>query len=725
MVDRPTFHESWYRVAKLRPRLRTTVHTWRQHFRGRRWHVVQDPTNNQHFRLDDNGYHFVGLLDGKRTVDEAWTICNEHLGDHAPTQGEVVTMLGQLYTSNLLQSDLPADAAGMLEHHRQRLHRQVRGFFTNALFARIPVFDPDRLLTRVERVVGPLLGPIGLVIWILVALVAVLTLSRRMDELVGGLPSVLAPGNLPLLYISFAVVKALHELGHGLATKRIGRRTGSGGEVHTFGITLLVFTPVPYVDASSAWSFRSKWHRAFVGAAGMYVELFVAAIAAIVWASTSSGLVHSLAWNTMFVASVSTLLFNGNPLLRFDAYYILSDLLEIPNLGSRSRSHLSYLVRRYIWGVRRAFSPALGTGERFWLPVYAVTSLLYRVVVMVGIILFVSEKFFIIGVALAIVALITWTVTPIGKLIRYLTLDPELARVHGRAYLTTSAAAAAIAVVVGLVPVPDHGRAEGVVEPIDVAVVYAEVDGFVDAVLTAGGLVTPDGHPLLESHNRALETNRQRLVAERQMTKLEQDQAGIREIAVAQSLGEQVAALDERIAEIDDRLASLAVRAPIAGRWIAPDIDRMRGGFVKRGDAIGVVASVERLLVRAVADQRLGPRLGPEIGPGGRVEIRVAGRPEVHLFGTLREVLPAGSRRLPSAALGYSAGGAVEIDQDDESGTKTAEPFFEALVDIDDATAAALHSGQRVVVRFEMAARPLAVQWWRALGQLFQRRFQT
>jgi putative peptide zinc metalloprotease protein len=726
-ADRTTFHESWYRVAGLHPSLRTTVQTRRQHFRGRRWHVVQDASNNQYFRLDDAAYHLVSLLDGRRTVEHAWRICQEQLGDGAPTQGEAIQLLGQLYTSNLLQSDLPSDAAAMLENARQRTRRQVTGFLTNVMFMRIPLMDPDAWLDRWERVMGPIFAPVGMVAWLALMAAAVLTVASRAGDLVGGAFSVLAPGNLFLLYAAFVVVKALHELGHAVATKRIGRITGSGGEVHTVGLTMLVLTPVPYVDASSAWAFRSKWHRALVGAAGMYVELGLAAVAAIVWANTSPGTVHALAYNVIFVASISTLLFNGNPLLRFDGYYILSDVLELPNLAQRSKTHLHGLVKRHVWGLRSATLPAESRGEWWWLPAYAIAAMVYRVVICVGIILFVADKLFFLGTIMAAAAVVSWMILPAVRFARYVLISPELSRVRPRAVATTAATILLVLGGSGLLPLPDRDRAEGVVEPVDVAVVYVRTEGFVDDVLPSGAEADPQGAPLMVIRNIDLETHRRGLVADRRLTALERDRAAVDQVALAQSLTERIVAIDEQIAQADERLSALAVRAPIEGRWIAPDVDRLPGAHLERGDAVGVVASVDRLLVRAVADQSLGPRIGPEIGPEGRVEIRVHGRPDLQLIGRVKRVMPAGSLQLPSAALGYRAGGATQVVEGDEDGTEAIEPFFEVHIELDEQAAAraSLCSGQRVDVRFEMPARPLLVQWWRAARQLVQRRFQV
>jgi len=432
-VDRPTFSESWYRVAELRPRLRSTVQTYRQQYRGRMWHIVRDPANNQFFRVDDAGYFFVAMLDGRRTVSQVWEVCNEKLGDRAPTQNEVIQLLGQLYTSNLLQADLPPDAAGMFERYRKRIRREVTGYITNFLFVRIPFFDPENILRAWVHVFGWIFSWFGLALWLGLLAYAGNLMIGNIDGLLDQTQSVIQPDNLFLLSITFVVIKAIHEFGHGFACKRFGTQNGTGGEVHTIGIMLLVFMPVPYVDASSSWAFRSKWQRAVVSAAGMYVELAVAAIAVIVWANTAADTtVHKLAYNTIFIASVSTLLFNGNPLLRYDGYYLLSDVLEIPNLAQRSKQYLYYLVKKYIYGARRVHTTARGAGEKFWLLTYAIASSIYRVFISIAILLFIADALFFVGAIMAAAAIVTWVFVPLGKWMKYLATSGELTRCRTR-----------------------------------------------------------------------------------------------------------------------------------------------------------------------------------------------------------------------------------------------------------------------------------------------------
>ncbi|MCC7204371.1 MAG: PqqD family peptide modification chaperone [Phycisphaeraceae bacterium] len=735
-TDRPTFSELWYRVAELRPRLRPTIQTYRQSFRHQLYHVIRDPSNNQFFRLDDAGYHLIALLDGRRTVADAWKIANEQLGDRSPTQGEVIELLGQLYSANLLQAELPADAQGMFDRYRQRVRREVGSYLLNILFVRIPLLDPDPILDAWEPVVRWVFSWIGLAVWALLLATAGYFLVGKGDELFSNAAGILAPDNLLLLYISFAVIKAIHEFGHGFACKTFGRYTGTGGEVHTLGIMFLVFMPVPYVDASSATAFRSKWHKAVVGAGGMYVELAVAAVAAIFWSQTSAtgsafvSTAHALAYNAMFVASVSTLIFNGNPLLRYDGYYILSDLLEIPNLGQRGRDYFYYLVKRYAYGVRRPRNPSRTVGESWWLLFYAVASTIYRVFISVAIFLFVAGQFFIVGILLALGAVLGWVLVPLGRFVKYLMTSPELLRVRTRSLGSTAGALLALLVFIGLIPMPDRDRATGVVEPRRLAVIHMAANGYIESALPSNTAVAPapDGKsdPILVARNPDLETDRDSFKAEIALTRAQMQAEALRDVAKARILEDRLHFLQEQLNTVQGKIEKLSVQPPFAGAWVSPQIDQLTGSFRKEGDPVGLVASTDDLIIRVVADQSLGPRLDPAFDPDVGVDVRLRSSPDVHFRGQIERILPAGQQQLPSASLGYQAGGPVAVDPKDPKGTKALEPYFEVVVKpLPDSTSLPLFSGQRVVLRFETAPKPLAQQWWRVLRQLFQKRFKV
>ena len=728
-IDRPTFHEAWYRVADLRPRLLSGVNVRRQYFRGQLWYVLENPANSQFARMDENAYRFAGSLDGRRTVSEVWQLCNEHLGDGAPTQGEAIHLLGQLHAMNLLYVDLPPDAEGLLNRYRRRVQREVLSYLANVLFLRIPLFDPDALLNRWVGVVGPIYSWVGLLLWLILMAAGLYFVVGNFSELAAQSVDVLAPDRLFLLYLSLVVVKVLHEFGHAFACKRFGRLNRSAGEVHAMGVMFLVLFPLPYVDASSAWSFRNKWHRAIVGMGGVLAELALAAVAAIVWARTSVGTVHIIAYNVLFVAGVSTLLFNGNPLLRFDAYYVLSDLIEIPNLAQRSRNYLHYLVKRYIWGVRKLQNPAYSLGERIWFLTYGPASVLYRIFISIRILLFLNSRLppalFILVPLLAAGAVVGWLIVPMSRFLAYLATGPELARNRRRAILSTIGGFAATFVLVGLIRMPHRCRIEGFVEPAQFVWVYAETEGFVTGFLPSQVAVLPEGRPLVEAVNPDLQAQGEGLLAQRRALEVRYHLAQLDEVAAAQIIAEQIAALEEQIARVRVELDRLRLRAPFAGTWVAPEIDRAMGTYLQRGERVGFIGSLDDLIIRATAGQEVAAMIQDA---DRQVEIRVKGRPDATFTGRIEKIFPAGQDALPSEALSYLAGGSMPTRPGSQQDIQAAERFFEirirpSLQATSDEGRATLFTGQRVIARVSMAPEPLLIQWYQSARQLFQRRF--
>ncbi len=724
--ERPTFSDQWHRVAELRPRLRSLVQSSRQQYRGHTWYIFRDPSNNKFSRVDDAGHRFIGMLDGRRTVDEVWKACCEQLGDRAPTQGEAVQLLGQLYASNLLEADLPADAAGMFRRRTKRIRREVGGYIMGLLFARIPLWDPDRFLNRWVKLVGWCFGPIGIALWSVLLFCGLMSLAGKGGQLVNQTEGVLSPGNLPWLYVSMVVLKLVHELGHGFCCKHFGRRRHAGGEVHTLGIMFMVLMPVPYVDASSAWSLPSKWQRAFIGAAGMYAELAVASIAAIIWANSASGtLVHALAYNAIFIAGVSTLLFNLNPLIKFDGYYILSDLIESPNLMQRSKDMLYYVVKKYAFGVKRPRKPTDGRREQAWLITYAILSSIYRVFLSVTIFFFIADKLFFVGMMMAALAIVGWVVVPLGKFTHYLTVGPELVRVRSRALGVTLGTVAALVVILGFIPVAERDRAEGVVEPREIVAVHAGADGFIRRMLPSNSAVLAGEDALFVSEDRELESRRDQLIARLQEMQARRRSAIVEETAEAQAMLEQVRALHEQLARVESDLEKLTRRAPFDGVWVCGSSDTSTGMYLRRGEAMGYVATLDDLRIRVAADQFLGPRLPREAGTV--VELRARNRPDQEMVGRVTRVVRGGRRQLPSPALGLMGGGELAVSSDQQQGDMAASPFFEVEIEVEpgeDGSPPALYAGQRVVARFELGRAPLLVQGWRALRQVLQERFR-
>jgi putative peptide zinc metalloprotease protein len=706
---RPTFSESWYRVANLRAKLRPSTQISRQYYRGERWYVVRDPAGNQFHRLSDAAYQFVALLDGTRTVAEAWDLVGGQLADEAPTQPEVIQILSQLHSANLVEADVTADAAVLLRRHKQRKQRETKQRLMSLLFPKIPLWDPDRFLQRWLPVIRPLLSSWGTILWLLVVGGAIALLMPRWEDLRAGAMNAIAPGNWAWLWVVFVGIKLIHELGHGFACRRFG------GEVHEVGIMFLVFVPVPYVDASSSWMFPSKWARIFVGAAGMIAELFVAAILAVVWLYTSSdSLINQLAYNGMLIASVSTLLFNANPLLRYDGYYILSDLLEIPNLRQKSNEYTLGLVKRHIFKVKSP-QPLPPPMQRVWSVIYAVAAAIYRVFIGIMIALIVIYTVPVLGILMAIGVIITFMFLPLFKLMKYLAIEPELHRKRPRAIAFCGAVAAAVAIAIGVLPFQVHVYGVGVLEPLQREVLHARVPGFVSEIHARDGQQLDAGDIILVCQNDQLILRIQQLEAALRGMNARLRHAAVVDQAERMIIEDQIQALTEQYEDALRQRNDLTIRAPIAGRLIAPDLKDMQGQYLPRGEQVAIVATMDQLLIRTTVDQR-DYQLAAEnrdLYP----EIRLASAVGMTLLGHDPQVINAAQNTLPHPSLGHAGGGNIQIDPRDPQGMRARIPQHEIRVKLANPELAIM-AGQRAHVRWEIEKKPLIWNWNRRFWQL-------
>lgn len=711
-----TFSESWYRIANQRISLRQGVNARRQMFRGQRWIILENAFNNQFFRLRPEAWAFIGRLRPDRTVEEVWKECIQKFPDEAPGQEAVIQLLGQLYQANLLLYDQAADTSKLFERFEKTRKRETRARLLNIMFARFPLFDPDALLNVARPYIQWLFSPLGALLWLAVVGAGLNLAFEHMDELKTQGQSVLAPGNLPLLYLGLVLIKVIHEFGHAACCKRFG------GEVHVMGVMLMIFTPIPYMDASAAWGFRERWQRVLVGGAGMIVELFVAALATFVWANTGPGTVHNLAYNMMLVASVSTVIFNLNPLLRYDGYYMLADLLGLPNLGQHSNQQLRHVAERHLLGVKKSESPATTKREVAWFTGYGITSNIYRIFVFTGMVLIVADQYLLIGLVMAVVCVISWLVVPVGKLIHYLATSPKLDRCRPRAVLVCSLAAAAVVAFLGVVPLPYHFRAPGVLEANQWSLVINGTMGRVEQVLVAPGSTVKQGQPLMQLSNRELEL--ELLGARSAHAELDARirQALDKEIANLRPLQAKLAATQKRIAQVQTDLAALTVRARNDGVWVSPQAAEMIGRWTPRGTTLGMVVNPAGFEFTATVLQEDVNRLFTRQFP--HAEVRMHGQAgTVMQVGQLR-VVPAEQVSLPSPALGWGAGGEVPVAADDPQGRKAAEPFFSVRGSVVTSADIALLHGRSGKIRFDLPPEPLLPRWMTELRQLLQKRYQ-
>jgi len=711
-----TFSESWHRVANQRLCLRAGVKLRRQNFRGERWFVIENPFTNEFFRVRPAAYEFLARLHPARTVEEVWRECLERFPDDAPGQEAVLQLLSQLYFANLLQYDHASDSANLFERFKKRQQREWRSRLLNLMFMRFPLIDPDRLLVRTLPVAGKFINAFGALLWLAVVGAALKVAADNWDALKQQSQGVLAPANLPLLYVGLVLIKTIHEFGHAYFCRKFG------GEVHSMGVMLMIFTPVPYVDATSSWSFRSRRQRVLVGAAGMIVEMFFGALALFVWANTGQGTLHALAYNIMFIASVSTIIFNANPLLRFDGYYMLSDLIDVPNLSQRANKQLRHAAERWLFGLKKSESPARSRSEKVWLTVFGVASGVYRVVVFGGILLIVADHFFLIGVMMALVCFVSWVTVPLGKFVHYLAASPKLERQRARAVAVSVALAALIVGMLQFVPLPSHFRAPGVVQSRQWTQVVNETAGHVAELLAPPGRAVRAGEPLvrLSSAELEIELAHARAAQVESETRLRAALAG--DTASLKPLLSLLESATNRVAKLLADREALMIRARHDGLWVAPELKDSVGRWLARGTPIGLLVNDASFQFTAtVPQEEAGALFARKLS---RAEVRLHGQAADVLTVTRWQVIPGSQRTLPSPALGWQAGGEMPVAPDDPQGVKSAEPFFEVRAELTAKEKAALLHGRSGRIRFDQEWEPLLPRWIRSLRQLLQKRYQ-
>ncbi len=720
MAERPTFSPFWHRVRAMTPRLRPHVQITRQHYRGRRWHIVHDPSSNNFYRLNPIAHEFIALLDGRRTVEEAWEISLTRHGDAAPTQQEAIQLISQLYQANLLRVDTTPEVEQLLHRGRERLKKKAMSQAIGIMYFRIRLFNPDALVGWVEPILRPLINRVGFLLWLAFMIFVGMKIIPYGEDLVGDVDSAIAPSNWGWLIAVFIVTKALHELGHGVILKRFG------GQVPEFGVMLLVLFPAPYVDASSAWALPDKWKRIAVGAGGMLFELFVAGVAALVWIQTRhtpDSLVHQLSYNAMFIASVSTILFNANPLMRFDGYYILSDLIEMPNLMQRSMNMIKHYFKRYVYGMDQDKPPTTHPGEAWILTVYGICAIAYRIFLFFSITLYVMGKMFAIGLILAIWTAGMWFVLPVGKFIHFLAAAPQVGEHRARAIATSVLMIALGVGLFGMVPVPDYRKAGGVVESIAHEGVFFGADGFVVEAFVHPGERVEQGQALARLENREMFAQRASVLAEIGRIEGLMRKAMMVEPAAAGPLREQLRSLRDQLAYLDDRLGKLTVRAPASGVFVGADPAALLGSFVREGEGMGEIVDPERVLVYASLNQRENAWV--DDGTPYEVQIRLVSAADRVIDGAQVRVIPAGQERLVHPSLSYFGGGTVQTRTDDQTGTlaKSKQFLVEVTPQAEGVSWRGL-PGERARLRFELPAKPLLVQWADRLAKLIQGRVQ-
>jgi putative peptide zinc metalloprotease protein len=674
----PLLSPDWYRVSALQPRLRHGVGVSRQVERGEVWYVLSDPVSGKHHRFNDIAFGLISACDGERTLDQVWAHCAEH-SSSAPTQGEALRVFSLAFAANLLIANVSPDAAALVRSQSKQQRQRARSA-VNPLSFRVPLWNPDAYLNRhAARLRFLFSGAAGGVVIALAVLGAVL-LAFNAASVASQAQNKLGSGAMLLaLWLAYPLVKGLHELAHAFAVKAYG------GEVHEMGVTLLMLTPVPYVDASASIAFSDKKQRMVVAAAGIVVELVLATLALLLWLNLEAGGVKDVALAVVLIGGLSTLLVNGNPLLRFDGYHVLCDFLELPHWAQRSQALWRFLAKRWVLRLT-ATAPFEGDapGARPWLLAYAPLAWAYRVLLLAWLALWLASVHPVLG--LMAVAWAVWSlgVQAIFQTLRFVLRAPELQGQRAKAVGLTALGSAALMLLVFAVPLPYRTQAPGVVWLSDEAMVRLGTDGFVEEYFALDGERVVAGQALLRLSNDVLQADAQR--AQAALARLEVERAASFDLDAVRA-GVANDALARAQAEADrlqERVNQLVVRAATTGRVVISPGTSVVGQYLPQGQLVAHVLSAEAALVKVMVRNEdieqvrlVSSSTEAAVASAQRISVELAHAPGADWAARWVASVPQASSHLPSAALGESAGGSIALDGSDKTGRTAREPRFQ------------------------------------------------
>lgn len=778
----PLYSSQWFRVARLVPSLPASVRLHRHRVRGHTWQVLTDPLHGRQVRLNPPAHALAARLDGRRTVDELWQAL-QALGDDAPTQDETLALLMTLHRERLVRFDHEPDfglAGAVAPPTHAGPWRGASGPAGRLLAWRLRLGDPSWLLSRLAGLGRALFSRAGAVAWL-----AAMALLVAIVALHGGPAATQAqawlgePRHWLLALAVYLPMKAVHELAHGLAAQRWG------APVREAGITLMLGLPLPYVDASAASALPRAGQRALVSGAGIAAELLLAAAGWALWALLDDGLARDLALAVAFIGTASSLLFNGNPLQRFDGYHLLCDALQLPNLATRSRAWWAARLRQAVLGRHAAAEPLQAApGEAPWLVLHAPAALLWMVGVTLGLAAWLGRAHPLLGL-LAATVLGVHTLRPLAggawRLWRAActgmggTAGTEgVGDGGGRRLGRAAALLGGPLVVLAALPLPQQAVLPGVVWADEQAALRTPTAGFVETVWARDGQAVAAGQPVLRLANPGLQARRAAVAARLEQAQHARyggwalDEGAPAQPAAAQA-EEDLARLSQELRQLDDELDGLVIRARRAGRLVLPRGADLPGRHLPRGHLLGQVLDanapttlrvalpqsqavvVRQALAEALAEApaeerrhpapatpgtrqtgaapqgRPTPAATPAAAPDAtwspRLSARVADEPATPRRAALLADAAGATPDLPSPALAERHGGPLRTAPSDPEGRRAAEPLVALDVRIDRPAGALL--GQRAWLRVDLGHAPALVQAGRAAWQAWRRAFRA
>lgn len=652
---------------------------------------LEDPVGVKFYRVGRAEYVFISLLDGRTSLAEAVTASSRTLGDLAFTEQEATSIC--LW---LIETGLAAPTEGSLDSSPSKA--PALSSYLNPFWMKVPLLQPERLLDLVLPWVRWSFSTSAMIGMAILWLVAGVALAGRSEEFWADSRQVFTSHNWLLLGAVWVVLKIIHELAHGLCCRFYG------GRVTEMGVVFVLFAPMAYVDVTSTWGFRSRWKRMHVAGAGILVELTIAALATLCWTQATSPLTKHLLHDIIISASLTTLIFNINPLMRFDGYFLLEDLLDLPNLATTATRWLNSRAARFFYGDHRSVPVPLGFNG--WvIRSYAILSTLWRWTVTGSLLAGAAVMFRGAGLAIAIGAMVVWYVKPLVELIG--SLATRWKRDRGcavRALTLGSGTAAIVGALLFVLPSPIQRHAPGIVDFSDLEIVRISSPGFVDEILVENGQLVNAGDLLVRLRNDDLETRAADLeLAIEQSEAKRVGKANRRETAAAQMELRTQQAQREQLAEARKRTDALLIKAPVSGRVLARKLDQQLGNYLKEGTELMIIGDDTRKEILASVDQRdleAFPVTGIE---KTHLQIRGVGT----TYSAQLSLEPRASTRLPHPALSAIHGGEVDVvasaDTDKtEDDVRLSEPRFLLRAGLEREISSQVFAGQHV------SAAPLA-----------------
>ncbi len=724
---------------------RTDLTARRQYYLGTSYWIVKEPVGLNYFRFQEEEYAILNMLDGRTSLDE---IKDRYEAEFPPGKisvEEIARFVGNLYQSGLLVADVAGQGDQLKKAGGQKRRKQIIGAFSNVLAVRFKGIDPDRFLIWLYPKVRWFFTKTALAICLTMAAIALLLVTIQWETFQSKLPAFhefFASKNWIWLMITLGVTKILHEFGHGLACKHFG------GECHEIGVMILVLTPCLYCNVSDSWLLPNKWHRAAIGAAGMFVEVVIASLCTFVWWFSEPGLLNQVALSVMFVSSVSTILFNGNPLLRFDGYYILADIMEIPNLRQKATSILGRKLGKWCLGLEEPDDPFLPQRNQWAFALYTIAAVVYRWLVVIMILLFLYKVFEpyglqIIGQIIMVGSLYGLLVQPMWKLGKYLSVPGRMHKVSRPRMYTTLGVIAAVLALVFFVPLPYR-----VVCPLEVQLqnaraVTVTVPGVLKDVTVEPGTWVDEGTKIAELENLevveqwvsaagqrdAVAAQLMALKYQRSQNKPQADEAG----AQKEEVQKQLVMLEEIVDQKREDIDRLTLTAPVAGYVFpdtlksgTPEIEGLlptwagtpfekenRGAYLQASETfcqIGNPKKMEAILVIDQSDRNF-------IAEGQFVEIKLDHLPTQTFDSTIHKIATEHMEESP-ARLSAEANYDVITETDEAGRQRPMEISYQARVLLDD-DESILRIGLRGHAKIHAAPRTLWSRIWRLLSETF------